>query len=128
MPLLLDFLMVPFIAVFAFVTSYEDVRCGRIRNRWIAAAMVYPLAALIAQAVYLALTGGKLNPGYLSSFGLNAALSLAAGVAFWFANILTAADAKLFFAYSVAVPLHWYRRVLFPVFPGFSILSNAVLP
>ena len=128
MPVLLDFLSVPFLAIFALVTSYEDARFGRIRNKWIVAAMAYAVAALVAQVLFLVATGAGFNPGYILSFAINALLSVSLGVILWLAKLWTAADAKLFFAYACAVPLHWYRRVLFPSFPGLSLLVTAVLP
>lgn len=128
MGMLLDFLTVPFLAVFAVVTSVEDWRTGRIRNKWVAAALIYCAAALLTEGFYLSTGGASISTDYLVALGVNAAISAAFVVACWLANLLSAADAKLVFAYSFLVPLSWYRGVLFPQFPAFALMFNAVLP
>ncbi len=128
MVLLLDYLMIPFFAVFALVTSIEDVRCSTIRNKWILSAMLYVSATLFCQIVYFLVTGAAFNWSYFSSLAISAFFAGLVGIAAWLANLWTAADAKLLFAYALIVPPHWYTRALFPLFPSFSILFNAVLP
>lgn len=128
MVVLLDFLAVPFLLVFAIVTSLEDARFGRIRNKWIVAATLFAIAALIVQVLFLLVTGGEVNLAYFSVFASNALAAALFGIALWLGHLWTAADAKLFFVYTLAVPLHWYRNALFPGFPAFSLLVNAVLP
>ena len=128
MGMLLDFLTVPFLAVFALATSIEDWRTGRIRNKWVVAALIYCAAALLAEGIYLSTGGAAISTDYLAAFAVNAGIAAAFVIACWLANLLSAADAKLVFAYSFLVPLSWYRGVLFSRFPAFALVFNAVLP
>lgn len=128
MVVLLDFLAVPFLLVFMAVTSYEDAYFGRIRNKWILACLLYAVAAPLVQVLFLLASAREANFAYFSVFAGNALAAALLGIALWLGHLWSAADTKLFFAYSLAVPLHWYRNVLFPGFPALSLLVNAVLP
>ena len=128
MVVLLDFLAVPFLLVFTIVTSFEDARFGKIRNKWVLAAVLYGFLALLVQVLFLLVTGDQVNLDYLQVFVTNALAAALLGIALWLGHLWTAADAKLFFAYTLAVPLHWYRTSLFSGFPALALLINTVLP
>lgn len=128
MAVLLDFLAVPFLAIFAAVTSWEDIRTGLIRNVWVLAAIVYALASLLAQTILLHVRGEAVNPAYLSIFLTNAVVAVLVGVVVWLGHLWSAADAKMFFAYAMVVPLHWYEKSLIQQFPALALLVNSLLP
>ena len=122
------FVFLPAILALGIITSYEDCRSGKIRNRYISFALIYAVIAYLFVIIYLAYTGFEVRFSYLFDLFLNGLLALAFGFLIWNFKFWSAADAKLFFAYSVLVPLSVYSNTYFSYFPSFVILLNTFIP
>ncbi|MBI2208811.1 hypothetical protein HYU50_04930 [Candidatus Woesearchaeota archaeon] len=116
---MLIYWFLPIILLFGIVTSYEDVKFGKIRNKWIILALAYSIAANI---VLFSLK--YYDADYLTKFLINSLLSLAAGFLIWHLNLWTAGDAKLFFAFTTLMPIYKPYSYFFFI----SFLSNAFIP
>jgi Flp pilus assembly protein protease CpaA len=104
----LSYLLLPAIVLFGLATSYSDIRHGKIRNRLVAAAIIYSFLATAAVTLSLVLAGEPVFSGYLPAYTVNIAAALVFGFGFWYAGLWGAGDAKLFVAYSSLVPLSFY--------------------
>lgn len=104
-------------------TSYEDIKFGKIRNKWIILAIIYGISI---NSILFALDYHSL--GYLIRFFLNSLLSLLVGFIVWYSSLWTAGDAKLFFSYSLLLPLDIYSLNYSKLFPSMSILVYAFTP
>lgn len=120
---MLVYWFLPMILFLGIVTSYEDIKYGKIRNKWVLLSISY---SLVTYSIFLAL--GDVNMGYFKTYLMNALLSLAVGFALWHLSLWTAGDAKLFFTYSVLVPPDIYQFRLFSFFPAANLLLFAFIP
>jgi hypothetical protein len=112
----------PTILALGIVTSYEDIKEGKIRNKYIIAATL--LSVTINCLLYYF---GFVEITYLLRISAYFLASLAVGFALWLVKIWSAGDAKLFAAFSILVPLDTYRFRTTPL-PTIEILINAILP
>lgn len=101
------------------VTSYEDIKENKIRNKWILFGLVY---AMLTNA--LLLISGKIDFTYVFYLSVNGIICLLAGLLLWYANFWTAGDAKLFFAYALLIPLNYYALGYINYSPSITILIN----
>ncbi|MBS3054919.1 MAG: prepilin peptidase [Candidatus Aenigmarchaeota archaeon] len=104
------------IIVFGFINSYTDLKYSKIKNVLI---------------ILMILSSAVLN-FYLNSFTyetiINSSISLALGFFLFYLNYWSAGDAKLFFAFSLLVPISVYHFGKVSYFPSISILINAFVP
>lgn len=125
---LLALLLLPGLLVFGLATSYEDIRSGRIRNSWVAGALVYSAGMLLIAMAILASRGDPINQEYLIKYGSNIIFALFAGIVIWLCNLWSAGDAKLFLAYAALVPLSFYAITPSDYFPSFILLGYTFVP
>lgn len=112
----------PIIIMLGLVTSYEDYKHGKIRNKWLIISIIYALimhtalvvAKIIAYKTFLAL---------LLIFGI----SLVISYFMWKKDMWSAGDAKLFCTYILLVPAAAYSSVGFRYYPQISILINTFI-
>jgi hypothetical protein len=97
------------IVVFGIWTSYTDLKKGVIKN--------YSVLLLIMTAIFLNIFFIKTFVTNPLTSGINIILAVIVGVLLWLAGLWSAADAKLFIAFSFLLP------ILF-----FSILVNSFVP
>ena len=112
--------IISFIIGFGILTSLEDIKHFKIPNHYIAIAVLF---AFLQNASY-AFTAQE----YFVSFMINAGFSLFVGYLLWFIRIWTAADGKLFFAYSAMIPLSVYYLGYVKYFPSMIIMINTFIP
>src|SRR3989338_10399892 len=99
------YLFLPAIIALGLITSYEDVRCGKIRNKWLLISLTYFAIALV---ITLVLNASSWK-GYLLVTATNALISLVAGFLLWNYGIWSAGDAKLFFVFNLLMPIRAYK-------------------
>lgn len=116
------------IILLGLITSFEDVKYGKIRNKWITLSVVYCVLAYVAIISYYRLNHLPIRAGYFWELGLTAFFSLLIGLVIWIAGFWTPGDAKLFFAYSLLVPLDVYKYGYVPYFSSTNILVNTFVP
>ncbi|PIZ69526.1 MAG: hypothetical protein COY10_01325 [Candidatus Portnoybacteria bacterium CG_4_10_14_0_2_um_filter_43_36] len=144
-----DILFLPAVFFIGLITSYEDVKYGKVRNKWIKLALFWGLAVIIffylwyliaapvSRFFYFQVLGHPADsspaiftvlPIYLSKIVLNAAVSLVVAFLMWRAGAWAAGDAKLFFVYALLLPLKYYWKSYLPIFPSFVLLINIFIP
>ncbi len=112
---------------FGFLTSYEDIRDGKIRNKYVLSAFIF--AFFLNSLLFFGFLGDWVTDGgYYSQLALNVFLAFLAGFALWAFNLWTSGDAKLFSAYAALVPLKTYKLGYIEYFPSFTLLGNTFLP
>ncbi|MFH0891608.1 MAG: hypothetical protein V1867_02405 [Candidatus Falkowbacteria bacterium] len=141
----ISILLLPAVLLIGTITSIEDIRINKIRNKWILFGSAYGLAAFFGLIIWnlsaysisdfyytnIAKVGlGDLRPVFTVHWdffwktGLNGFLSLILGFALWKNNIMAAGDAKLFFVYALLIPINYYWRSYLPFFPSLALLIN----
>ena len=105
------------------ITSYEDIKYGKIRNRWILIALAYSVILLLCLIIF-----GVLKREYLINALINSGIVLLTGFIIWKIKLWSAGDAKLFFAYSLLIPLGSYSIGYFTWFPSIVLLINTFIP
>lgn len=106
------------IILFGIWTSYTDIKWGVIKN--------YSIVLLILTAIFLNVfvTESFINHPLASI--INIAIAVVAGMIIWLAGLWSAADAKLFIAFTLLLPITLYKQISY--FPGISILVNSFVP
>ena len=125
---ILDYLLLPMLFLVGMATSYEDIKYGKIRNIWIIlgfgwAVAIYAL--FFARDLFL---GSSVHLLFLAKSLLNGFIALFAGFLLWRAKKWAAGDAKLFFVFSLLLPVAYYRESYLPFFPSFALLINIFIP
>ncbi|MFH1511654.1 MAG: A24 family peptidase C-terminal domain-containing protein [Candidatus Woesearchaeota archaeon] len=118
----------PAIIVFGVITSYEDFKHRKIRNKLVVLALMYAFLAMAIVIILSLWRGGSVNSAYLVEWFFNMCFVLVAGLTIWFAGMWTAGDAKLFLAYAALVPLTVYQYGKVAHFPSFAIVVNTFTP
>jgi len=147
--MLIDILFLPMLFFIGLVTSWEDFRIGKIKNKWIILGLVYGITILvslflwnfIAEPVshfyynnikHLGIDDPRpiftIQAGYFSRVVLNGFIALLIGFLLWRYGMMAAGDAKLFFIFSLLLPLKYYWKSYLPYFPSFVLLMNIFFP
>jgi len=114
---------IPAIIFLGIATSYEDLKFGKIRNKWILFSVAFSFA------MYLALfLGNQVNLDGVFSFLFNFAIAVVFSFALWGFKFWSAGDGKLFIAYSALIPLGIYSLPLASFFPSFNLFLNTIVP
>jgi hypothetical protein len=121
-------LFLPGLLFFGSVTTYEDLKEGKIRNKWILFAIIYSLAMLIVFLIYLKFQNMEYNLNFLALYFTNVGGALVIGVAIWYMGFWSAADAKLFVGYSAIFPLTLYKVGNVEIIPSYVLLINTFVP
>ena len=117
----------PAIIVLGILTSREDMKYGRIRNRHIAFALIYAMLVNIILITYFYFNK-SINLGYVFDLMINFLMTIAVAFAVWNYGLWGAGDAKLFIAYSALLPLTVYSNGYIKYFPALLILVNTFVP
>ena len=113
----------PAIIALGIITSYEDIKSGKIRNKWIILALTYAVITYCILITYHYLTAG-LNQHYLIELLTNTLFAVAVGFGAWYLGIWTAGDGKLFIAFSALIPLSVYTVGYQAWIPSITLLIN----
>jgi hypothetical protein len=111
------------VAVLGILTSYEDIRFGKIRNIY---TFGFFISAILANIFLFAL--GIASSQYFISTMINTIIALAVSFCLWWTRVWSAGDAKLFTAYSALVPLVYYSNNDVSYFPSMIVLINTFVP
>lgn len=123
-----DILNIPAILMLGVVTSFQDLKEGKIRNKWIIISVLYSFFSLGLTALLLRMSGSSINPEYVRIFFANIGFSLAFAVFIWLCKLWSAGDAKLFVAYAALIPLSTYKWQVVAIFPAYILLINTFTP
>jgi len=131
-----DYLFLVPIFIIGFITSFEDFKYGKIKNKWIKIGFLCGLVIftlyifwnfffLFLQYFQIApLSVFLLRFSYLGEVILNTSIALIAGFLMWHWNTWSAGDAKLFVLFSFLLPLKFYANTYLSYFPSFAFLIN----
>jgi hypothetical protein len=140
-----NLVFLPMLFFLGIVTSYEDFKIGKIRNKWIRLALFWgfsslilfslwdlvaaPLTRFVSDNVFGLSEQERLpiftvHADYIWKTLLNFLASVVVSYSMWRFNIWAAGDAKLFIAYSLLLPITFYWKNYFPFFPALSLLIN----
>lgn len=121
-------IFIPAILILGCITTYQDIKEGRIRNKYIILSLIYTfLAYLLLISIYKT-NNIPIRISYLQDLIINLLIAFLLSVIFWLSNIWSAADAKLFTAYCCLVPLSIYSNSYVRYFPSIVILINSFVP
>ena len=128
--LLLNIIFLPPILFIGFITSYEDFKASKIKNKWVFLGLSY---SLLAYSLILILYKWNLiNPYLLWNFDkwcINLLISSVVAYLLWYFKMWGAGDAKLFICYSSLIPIGQYSRVYFNYyFASFFLLLAIFIP
>jgi hypothetical protein len=145
--MILDFLFLPVIIFIGAITSYEDSRIGIVRNKWIKFGFFWGVGTILLLLLYsffakelshffFSTLANKpdenkiftIFPSYLFKQLANAATALLIAFVMWKRRVWAAGDAKLFFIFALLLPLKYYQKSYFPLFPSFVLLINIFMP
>jgi len=115
---------VPLIFLLGIVTSYTDIRYGKIFNKH----LLWALGILIVIYIVILIGPWSLGEDYFFNFGMNLVIAFAIGFLFWHLGLWSAADSKLFTVYAALVPLIVYSRTYYSLFPSLTLLINSFVP
>jgi len=147
--MIFDILFLPFVFFIGLITSYEDIKFGKVKNKWILLGLIWGLAVIIFFLIWYFIASPVTrfyyfniidlpdnSPApvftvsliYLYRVVLNTFLALIIGFLMWRFNAWAAGDAKLFIIYSLLLPLKYYWKSYLPYFPSFALLINIFIP
>jgi len=113
------FIFLPFILILGAITSYEDVKHGKIRNKWVILALIIALTIN-----FILLLAGRISLNYLIRLFSLFFVSFLGGFALWYIKMWSSGDAKLFAAYIALIPLEIYPT--FDFFPTYLIVCTFI--
>jgi len=147
--MILDILFLPMLFFISVVVGYEDIRYGKVRNKWILIGIVWSLAVffsaffwyfiafpltrffyanILHSAPDTQISVYTIHLGYIGRSLINAAIALVVAFLIWRFKFWAAGDAKLFIVYSLLIPLGYYWKSYFHYFPSFVLLINIFVP
>jgi len=122
------FFFLPMILFIGGITTYQDIKYGKIKNIWIMLALAYAVIANIALVIVVTQLGQDVRPAYFIELSVSVAISLFIGFAMWWIGLWTAGDAKLFTAFTALIPLTVYKYGHVPYFSSSNVLINTFVP
>lgn len=137
----LDILFLPVIFFIGITASVNDIKFGKIKNKWILFGFIYAITVYMILILWNDISmpfsfiservwGDDLiydvsfSTDFLWKLGLNSFLSILFGFFLWRANMVAAGDVKLFFVFSLLLPTKYYWKSYLPIFPSFALLVN----
>ena len=84
------------IVLLGIYTSYTDIKVGKIKNKGILAALLYPATIYLIITLYLILGKVELNTLFLLETFINFLISSLIGFFLWYFGLWHAGDGKLF--------------------------------
>ena len=89
----------PAIILLGLITSYEDIKFGKIRNKWIVFSLCYTFIVYLILISYYYFNS-MLSLGYLIELLTNFIFVVLIGFGFWYFKLWTTGDGKLFIAFA----------------------------
>lgn len=117
----------PAILALGIITSYQDIKIGKIRNKWIIMALAYACVVYIGLISYTYFTVG-IRIHYIIELVTNMLFAIGIGFGVWYFGIWTAGDGKLFIAFAALIPLSSYSLGYQEWIPSITLLINIFVP
>lgn len=147
--MIFDILFLPVLFFIGLITAYEDIRYGKVRNKWILLGLIWGLSVIFCFFVWYFIASPltlyyyfeiqhlpdnssvpvfTVSLLYLGRVLLNAFLALLISFLMWRFNAWAAGDAKLFVVFALLLPLKYYWKSYLSYFPSFALLINIFIP
>jgi len=113
------------IFVIGLLTSFEDYKYGKIKNKWIKIGFLWGITVLglITLRSFFSIPS-MIYFSYLNQILINTIIAFIIGGIMWYWAIWSAGDAKLFTLFSFLLPLEFYSNTYLFYFPSFALLLN----
>jgi len=134
---ILDIIFLPILLFLGIITSWSDIRSGKISNKWIIFGLLWGLGGYFSIFVCSQFKQNDFLKSVLDNIlfnqaplnlikyvFLNSFCALVLGYVFWYFNFWSAGDAKLFFVFSLILPLKYYFKEYILFFPSLVLLIN----
>ena len=118
-------LLLPGMLILGLITSYSDIRYGKIRNKWILFGLVYFILINIIVIFYFDILVEENRAIYTA---VNFAFSLSLGFLIWHLRLWTAGDGKLFTVFAILTPVNVYTNNNLDGFFSINLLFNTFIP
>jgi len=116
------------IFILGIVTSYSDIKYGKIKNSHLLWGGLYVLCLYIFLIIYsLFFLHQTDNLKYVAELLLNGVIAFIISYLLWRFNLWAAGDAKLFILYSLLIPPEFYSKNYIPYFPSAIFLIDTFL-
>lgn len=112
----------PTILALGIITSYEDIKEGKIRNKYICTA--FSLGIIIH---FILLYSGIIDLRYAGISFVFVIISIIIGVLIWLMNWWGAGDTKLFITYNLLIPITQYNNLSTPIH-SVELITNMIIP
>lgn len=110
------------------ITSYSDIKYGKIKNIHLLLGFIYILFLYSFLFFYsYFIIHQPSNSKYLVDLAINGLIAFLVGYLLWHFNLWAAGDAKLFFIYSLLIPLESYSKNYIYYFPSSTLLIDTFL-
>ena len=123
-------IFLPIILFIGFITSFEDFKEYRIKNKWVIFGLFYSF--LVYLFVFILSNSGLLNSYLIRNFDkwcINLIISSLVAYLLWHFKMWGAGDAKLFICYVALIPIVQYSKVYFNYyFASFLLLLTVFIP
>ena len=118
--------LLPGVLYLGIVTSYTDIKYGKIKNRDIFIGLGYAFIVYLLVFVFLFIKS-QLNYMYFLEIFTNAVFALAVAFGLWYYKIWSAGDGKLFFAFALLVSPEAYLYGRHNWVPSITLLINVFI-
>jgi len=118
----------PAILFLGIITSYQDIKEGKIRNKWVKLALVYAFLMNVLLILDHFFRKIPINTNYIIELITNFVFAVLVGFGMWHYKLWTAGDGKLFIAYAALIPLNIYSNDYQKWIPSFTLLINIFIP
>ncbi len=130
-----EYLSIPMLLYYGYITAFGDIRSGRIPNRliWLGVKLglfwhsIYILFIMWIFRDQLFSEGIRIIESYILEFGINSMIGLTIGFFMWWVHMWAAGDAKLFAVFTFIIPVDFYSKFHVNIFPSFALLYNIFL-
>ncbi|MBU1177437.1 hypothetical protein KKH96_03265 [Patescibacteria group bacterium] len=147
--MILNILSLPILFFIGIITTYEDFKCGKVRNKWIIFGACWGIGIILFFLIWHFIASPVTNfyyfnllnypadyevvvftvsLSYLLKCILNMTVALIISYLMWKFNVWAAGDAKLFIVYSILLPTTFYWKSFFLFFPSFVLMINIFIP
>ena len=126
--MILNYLFLPMLFLIGLITSYQDFRYGKIKNKWIVLGLAWGVGIYVLFLIQGIIAEPIISSSYIFKVFVNSFIALIVGYLLWHFNLWSAGDAKLFFVFALLLPLGYYWRTAVPYFPSSVLLINTFIP
>jgi Flp pilus assembly protein protease CpaA len=116
----LNFLFIPLILALGIITSYTDIKEGKIRNKHL---IIISVLGLFLYIIFFFIKQISLQFIFLTL--VNLGIGALIGIFLWFLGFWSAGDAKLFSVYLLIIPLIFYK---IKTYTYLFLLLNVIIP